>query len=128
MDPIAITAATLVAKWAAEGMVKEAAKSAWEGLKKIYDAVRVKFTGDKESSEVLQRLEQKPASEARTHELAEVLDERLKADPAFAKELRHLVEEAGARPATSSFVTQVMDNARVGKITNIGTITGPVNF
>lgn len=128
MDPIAITAATLVAKWAAEGMVKEAAKSAWEGLKKIYDAVRVKFTGDKESSEVLHRLEEKPTSEGRTKELAEVLDERLKADPAFAKELRDLVKEAGTQPATSSFVTQVMDNARVGKVINIETIYGGAKF
>jgi hypothetical protein len=128
MDPIAITAATLVAKWAAEGLVKEAAKSTWEGFKKVYEAVRAKFTGDAESTEVLQRLEQKPTSEARTQELAEVLDQRFKAEPAFAQELSRLVNEAGQQPTTASFVTQVMDNASVGKITNIETIHGDVHF
>jgi hypothetical protein len=128
MDPIAITAATLVAKWAAEGLVKEATKSAWAGLQKVYVAVRAKFTGDEDSSEVLQRLEQKPSSEARIRELAELLDERVKAEPAFAQELTHLVEEAGKQPESASFLTEVMDNAKVGKIVNIATIHGDVHF
>ncbi len=128
MEPIAMTVATLVARWAAEGLVKEAAKSTWEGLKKVYEAVRAKFTDDAESTEVLQRLEQRPTSEARTQELAEVLDQWVKNEPAFAQELHRLVDEAGQQPATGSFVTQVMDNAKVGKITNIETIHGNVRF
>jgi len=127
MEPIAIAAATLVAKWAAEAIVGEAAKSAWAGLTKIYNAVKDKFAGDQESTEVLDRLEQKPNSQGRVTELAEVLDKRMKADPNFAKELASLVKEAGQDPGSGSFVTQVMDNARVGKIVNIGS-AGNVSF
>jgi hypothetical protein len=127
MEPIAIAAATLVAKWAAEAIVGEAAKSAWAGLTKIYNAVKNKFAGDQESTEVLDRLEQKPDSQGRVTELAEVLDKRMKADPNFAKELASLVKEAGQDPGSGSFVTQVMDNARVGKIVNIGS-AGNVSF
>jgi hypothetical protein len=39
-------------------------------------------------------------------------------------ELTRLVEEAKADPQTASFVTTVHDNASVGRITNIGQITG----
>jgi hypothetical protein len=128
MDPISIAAATLVAKWAAESLVKEAGKSAWEGLKKIYEAVSVKVKGNRDNKEVLQRLEKKPTSEARRAELAEVIDGLVKTDSDFAQQLRRLVDEAGSATTTGSFVTQVMGNAKVGKITNIGTIHGDVHF
>lgn len=128
MDPVAMAAATLVAKWAAEGMVKEAAKSAWEGMRNIYDAIRGKLSGDPESTSVLQRLEQKPNSEGRRQELAEVLDERIKGDPDFARRLRDLIDKTGTDPALATFVTEVMDNAKVGKITNIGSVHGDVHF
>jgi len=127
MEPIAIAAATLVAKWAAEAIVGEAAKSAWASLTKIYNAVKDKFAGDQESTEVLDRLEQKPDSQGRVTELAEVLDKRVKADPNFAKELASLVKEAGQDPGTASFVTEVFGNAKVGKLTNIGS-AGVVNI
>jgi hypothetical protein len=76
----------------------------------------------------LERLEAKPDSQARTAELAEVLQPRLEADPPLAAELTRLVEQAKAEPQTASFVTTVQDNARVGKLTNIGQITGDVHL
>ena len=128
MEPVSIAAATLVAKWVVEKVADKGAELAWSGLKKLYDAIQSSLASDVHSVEVLERLEQKPTSDARTQELAEVLDERIKADPSFAQELRRLVQEAGSEPATSSFVTQVMDNAKVGKITNIDTVRGSVSF
>jgi hypothetical protein len=128
MEPISIGAATLVAKWVLEGVGKAAAEKSLGGLKKIYDFVRAKLSTDKTSSEVLDRLEQKPGSQARALELAELLDERVKSDPSFAAELRQAVAEAEKSPASSSFVTQVMDNAKVGKITNIGVVQGDVHI
>jgi hypothetical protein len=76
----------------------------------------------------LDRLEAKPESQARTTELAEVLQPRLEADPQLVAELTRLVEQAKAQPQTSSFVTTVQDNARVGKLTNISQITGNVHL
>lgn len=120
MEPIAIVAATLVAKWAAESFIKEASKSAWAGLQRVYELVKSKVTSDDEATEVLQRLEVKPSSEARASELAEVLSTFVKSDPSFADELRKVVNTAEQDPATASFITEVRDNAKVGKITNIG--------
>lgn len=127
MEQIAIVAATLVAKWAAESVVKEAAKSAWSGLQHVYQVVKSKVISDANAAEVLERLENKPTSEARAAELAEVLNDLLKSDPSFADELRKVVSRAEQDSATASFVTQVRDNARVGKITNIGS-AGVVNI
>jgi hypothetical protein len=120
MDPITMTAATLVAKWCAEGFAKEAGKSAWAGLQNVYNLVRSKLAAKPEDAEVLQRLEQKPTSQARASELVEILDEVIKLDPAFAEELRKRVNAAAEDRFTASFVTEVRDNAKVGKIMNIG--------
>ena len=126
MEQIAIIAATLVAKWAAESVVKEAGKSAWGGLQRVYEAVKAKLTPGTEGAAVLERLEETP-SEQRTAELAEVLDKFAKSDKSFAQELRRVVDEAERDAATASFITEVRDNAKVGKITNIGS-AGIVNF
>jgi flavin-dependent dehydrogenase len=128
MDPIAIASATLAAKCVIEGFAKEAGKSAWGALTKIYDAIRARLAGSEDSIEVLQRMETKPTSQGRITELAEVLDEYIKADSSFGEVLQRLVKEAGSHEETSSFVTQVMGDARVGKITNIGTVHGQVRF
>ncbi|HVG17756.1 MAG TPA: hypothetical protein VNI02_01795 [Blastocatellia bacterium] len=127
MESIAITAATLVAKWLGESVVKEAGKSAWTGLQRVYEAVKAKLVSDHEGGEALERLTAKPSSQARASELAEVLDALVKSDPEFAAELRRVIDAAEQDPATASFVTEVKGNARVGKITNIGS-AGDVRF
>ena len=128
LDPISIAAATVVAKWFAEGAIKEAGGAALGGLKRVFDAVHARLSGHAEGTTAIARLQEKPSSEARAMELAETLDEEVKGDPSFKTELQAAVEEAGRSPITESFVTQVMDNARVGKITNIGVVHGNVTF
>jgi len=130
MDPatLALTAAGLVAKKALEAASGEAGTTAWQALGRIAHTIRGWFAGDQEASEALDRLEAKPESQARTAELAEVLQPRLEADPRLVAELTRLVEQARADPQTASFVTTVQDNARVGRITNIGQITGDVHL
>ena len=130
MDPatLALTAAGLVAKKALEATGGKAGEGAWATLGRIAEAIRSRFRGDAEVTETLDRLEAKPDSQARTAEVAEVLQPRLEADPQLVAELTRLVEEAKAEPQTASFVTTVQDNARVGKLTNIGQITGDVHL
>lgn len=130
MDPatLALTAAGLVAKKALEAASGEVGKTAWQALGRIAQAIRGWFAGDREATETLDRLEAKPQSQARTAELAEVLTPRLEAEPRLVAELTRLVEEAKADPQTASFVTTVQDDARVGRITNIGQITGNVHL
>lgn len=128
MDPLAVTAATLVAKWATEGLVKEAAKSTWAALQKVYDAVRSRFATEEQAIVVLHALETDPKSEDRIAQLAELIDARLKIDHVFGNELRDLIDEASRDHIAASFVTQVMDNAQVGKVANITTVHGNVTF
>jgi hypothetical protein len=130
MDPatLALTAAGLLAKKALEAAGGKAGEGAWATLSRIAETIRSKFRDDPEATETLDRLEAKPESQARTAELAEVLQPQLAADPDFAKALAQLVEQAKAEPQTASFVTTVQDNARVGKLTNIGQVTGNIHL
>jgi hypothetical protein len=130
MDPatLALTVAGLIAKKALEAAAGEAGTTGWHALGRIAQRIRNWFAGDDEATEALDRLEAKPTSQARTAEVAEVLQPRLEADPALVAEVTRLVEEAKADPQTASFVTTVQDNASVGQITNIGQITGNVQL
>jgi hypothetical protein len=130
MDPatLALTAAGLIAKKALEAASGEAGKTGWQALGRVALTIRGWFASDHEATETLDRLEAKPESQARAAELAEVLTPRLEADPRLVAELTRLVEEAKTDPQTASFVTTVQDNARVGKLTNIGQITGDVHL
>jgi hypothetical protein len=130
MDPatLALTAAGLLAKKALEAAGDQAGEGAWATLGRIREAIRSRFRGDAEATQALERLEAKPASQARTAELVEVLQPRLEADPPLVAELTRLVEEAKAEPQTAAFVTTVQGNARVGKLTNIGQVSGNVHL
>jgi hypothetical protein len=130
MDPaaLALTAAGLIAKKALEAAGGEAGKTGWQALGRIAQTIRGWLAGDQEATETLDRLDAKPTSQARSAELAEVLQPRLEADPRLVAELTRLVEEAKADPQTASFVTTVQDNARVGRVTNVGQITGDVHL
>jgi hypothetical protein len=125
---LALTAAGLVAKKALEAASGKAGEGAWAALGRIREAIWSKFRGDPEATETLKRLEAKPDSPARTAELAEVLQPRLEADPQLVAEFTRLVEAAKAEPQAAAFVTTVQDNARVGKLTNIGQVTGDVHL
>jgi len=130
MDPatLALTAAGLVAKKTLEAASGEAGKTTWQALGRIAQTIRGWFAGDQEATETLDRLEAKPQSQARTAELAEVLQPRLEAEPRLVAELTRLVDQAKADPQTAAFVTTIQGNASVGKLTNIGQITGNVQL
>jgi hypothetical protein len=130
MDPatIALTVAGLLAKKALEAAGGKAGEGAWAVLARIADAIRSRFGSEPEVTETLDRLEARPTSRGRTEELAEVLTPRLETDPGFAAELARLVEQAKTEPQTAAFVTTVQDNAQVGKLTNIGQVTGDVHL
>jgi hypothetical protein len=130
MDPaaLALTAAGLVAKKALEAAADQADTIGWQALGRIAQTIRGWFAGDHEATETLDRLEAKPESPARATELAEVLQPRLEADPGLVAELTRLVDQAKADPQTAAFVTTVQDNARVGRLTNIGQVTGDIHL
>jgi hypothetical protein len=123
-----LTVAGLLAKKALEAASGKAGEDAWAALGRIADAVRRRFRADPEILEALERLEARPISQGRVQELAKVLQERLVAEPNFAPELARLVEQAKVEPQTSAFVTTVQDNAQVGRLANIGQVTGDVHL
>ena len=132
MEPvsIAVAVATLLAKRAAEGVGTALGDAVRSGIAQIYEAVRAKFAGDVELDSSIERLEAKPESPARAAELAENLEARLARDPDFAADLEKLINGIpdDDKDGGASFIATVKDNARVGKITNIGEVRGDVHF
>jgi len=77
---------------AGKSIANKAGDATLEGVKALHDAIRRRFRGDDFASKTLDRAEEQPESEARKQSLAEVLDEMVKADPAFARELEELLK------------------------------------
>lgn len=96
MDPVTLAAgaATLLATKAAEDFAGDAGSAAWRALRRLAGAIRERFAGDDEVQGALDSLEKKPDSDARERVVAEVLEDRVRNDPAFAAELDELVRDA----------------------------------
>jgi hypothetical protein len=60
--------------------------------------------------------------------VAESLRQSITTDEDFRRELEGLVAELKTDPVAGRFVTTVSGDARVGKIANIGNVTGDVSF
>jgi hypothetical protein len=120
LNPVALTAATMIGTKLAEGVATEVATELTQnlrgGLARLYRAVKARLRGGAEGRVVLERLEGKPDSSARILELAEVLTREVE-DPEFAQELEALVEDA--KP---EFVTLIQGNARIGTVVNANTL------
>ncbi|MDA0165404.1 hypothetical protein OM076_34360 [Solirubrobacter ginsenosidimutans] len=129
MDPatIALAAASLIATKIAERIGEGTGDGLAGVATRLLKRVKDRFAGDAEVDEALTRLEQKPGSEARAQEVAEVLEPRLEANPQFAKELQELLDEAEKREGNTQIVTNILGNARVNKVTNIG-VAGDVTI
>jgi hypothetical protein len=128
MDELALTAATIAAKWAAESFVKEGAKSAFAALKPVYDWVKAKLTGDPPAAAALNDLTGQQDKPEAVTEIARAISAQLASDGAAKEELGRLVAKARQDGVAGAFVVQVMEGAKVGKIVSIGTIVGDVNF
>ena len=127
MDPISITAAALVAT-ALQAFATQAGQGAWSGLSRLVNLIRAKLAGDEAGNKALDQVQASPADEARTRELAAAIDRHASADASFRESLAGLLREAQADPIIGQFVTTVSGNAEVGKIVNIGDVTGNVSF
>ncbi|CAA9250387.1 MAG: hypothetical protein AVDCRST_MAG77-2046 [uncultured Chloroflexi bacterium] len=142
MDPVQLATAAVavlapflssLAQKAGSVVVDRLAEDAGAGAEKavdaLYEAVRQKFAsdGDKDAEHSLEGLAAKPDSKARQAAVAEVLEEKAKADPAFAEHLAELVRSVEQDPQASQFLTQVSGNASVRNIANIGR-AGDVTF
>lgn len=128
MDELALTAATIAAKWAAESFVKEGTKSAFAALKPVYDWVKAKLTRDAPAAAALDDLAVQQGKPEAVTEVARAISAQLASDGAAKEELGRLIIKAREDGAAGGFVVQVMEGAKVGKIVSIGTVIGDVSF
>jgi len=125
MDPVAfgVMVATLLAKAALEKAGQQAGGAGWEALEQVGQRVRGWFRrrGDTAGEQALALVEKAPDSQSAVQSLATAVTAVARDDPAEAQELEGLVgraeAEGGKRVAT--FVNQVRDQARVGRIIQV---------
>ncbi len=126
IDPLSLSVAALLAR-VLGGAAEEVGRGASDALGRLVVAVRGRFAGDEQAELALAAVERSPADEARAEALAVAIAEHMSAAPAFREEVEELVAEAERDPRINQFVTEVRDNAQVGKIVNIGQ-AGDVSF
>ena len=128
MEPLSVTVATLIATYAAQALGGELGQAAASGLKKLVGLVRRKLSGNDSAQAALAAATESAQDPASADALAESLDAAVRSDGEFRCQLEELVNTLRSDPEIGRFVTTVSGNAQVGKITNIGTVTGNVTF
>lgn len=99
-------------KKAGEKIGEKAGEAAWNATKKLYDAVRAKFSAKPEAQKVIRALEQSPEDKDVQAAVRFHLKEMLTTDEGLRKELALLLEEASEAGAHIAFNTTVLGNAQ----------------
>jgi len=124
MDPISSLASVVVAALApylakaGEEFSKEAGKAASRKIGDLYAALARHFQKKPTAAGALADLKATPNDEDAQAALRLQLKKQMKADPAFADELRQILDQVGQDGQGASFLTQVY-GGKVGKIINI---------
>jgi hypothetical protein len=121
---LGLAAAGLVAKAALEAAAGEAGESGWDALRSVGNRVRSWFgrRDDGEAVRALDVVEAAPDSASAVAKLADHIAIAARADPDEAAGLERLVDNIAtvAAPEVVNFVNQVRDQARVGRIIQVG--------
>jgi hypothetical protein len=95
----------------AEHMGDALARSGPTMVEQLYQRVRARVTGEPYAEQALQRLEQQPDNDRRQRAFEDALADLLQAEPAFAEDIRRLVEDASH--ITQTNYTQITDAGTV---------------
>ena len=128
MEPVSVTVATLIATYAAQAFGGGLGQAAASGLKDLVGLVRRKLAGNNPAEAALAAAVESAQGQESADVLAGSVDAAVKSDSDFRSQLEELVNALRSDPDIGRFVTTVSGDARVGKITNIGTVTGNVTF
>ncbi|GAA3790449.1 hypothetical protein GCM10022226_06820 [Sphaerisporangium flaviroseum] len=128
VDPVLLTAATLFVSKLADGLAGEAGKDAWNGMKRLFDLIRGKLSGDESAQKVISSVGSGADAREAAASLSAILDRHAESDPEFRRELAALVSTGMNDPVAGRMVTQIYGNAQVGKAVTIGNVTGDVSF
>src|SRR5437868_4893585 len=87
-DPVTVTAVAMLAPYfakAGEAVAQKAGEGAWKIAESLYQKIHAKFVKDQDNDaeETLQFLAQQPQSQRRQNALADILTEKVQADPTF---------------------------------------------
>jgi len=121
MDPATMAVVGMALAKSTEGFAGEAGKGLWTALGRVVNAVRSRMRGEP----ALTIWEQRPDDLEARSALARAVRERLNGDPEFRHELTTVLGELEQH---QEFAVQVQGNAAVGKIVNVGTVQGDLNF
>jgi tetratricopeptide (TPR) repeat protein len=120
IEPVAITAATLLATKALEALGGKFGEHTWGGMGRLIALVRRKVTGHQPAETALSEVERHPDDQDRIRALAELLAALAAQDAAFHRELAALVSDARRDPSIGSLATLVYGQAQVGQVLNVG--------
>jgi hypothetical protein len=122
IEPVAITAATLLATKALEGLGGRVGESAWAGMGRLLALVQRKVTGHGHAEIALDQVEKHPEDADRIQALGQVLAGFGARDAVFQRELATLVADARRNPTIGPLATQVYGQAQVGQVLTIGQV------
>jgi len=122
IQPVAITAATLLAGRALDALGGRATESTWAGMDHLAAVVRRKVREDRDGEAALAAVEHHPDDPGRVQALAAVLTSLAVNEPAFQAELAELVAHAKRDPSIGAFTTRVEGLATIGSIVNLAQV------
>ena len=131
MDPLTLAISTILGKYAIDKgatLLKEAGQAAANAAGKLFDKVMQHLKADPAEAKNAERFEQNP--EGYKAPMADAIDEKLKADPNLAAELKSLVEEfERARPAGGiSIMGNTTGDIMIGSNVKLNDNSGVINI
>ncbi|MEU8361475.1 hypothetical protein AB0C27_36215 [Nonomuraea sp. NPDC048882] len=124
---LASAAAALVA----QGFLSEAGASTWVSVERMVASLRARFTGESSAQAALERVQAQPEDETSVDQLAIHVARAMKSDTHFADAVKEFVESEGQDPRGSQVISRVYNdyrNAQIGKVVNVETVHGDMNF
>ncbi len=124
VEPISLTVGAVVASLVLKGAGKAGEKMAETGLAaigRLVERVRGRFQdhGDADGERALARIENPPAGPSQLADLAAAVDRHAGEDPAFADELRRLVNDAKSAGVDVRNAAQVAWGSQISQIQGV---------
>lgn len=127
VEAIALAAAALVA----EGALGEAGRAAWEGMGRMMSLLRSRLSGSPQAELALSAVESDPRDEVAQQMLGDRILAAMSSDGEFRARLEAIVNEAQRSESTAAVVARSVSDyrgARIGKVVNVDTVNGNLNF
>ncbi|WP_420076905.1 hypothetical protein ACOAKG_27130 [Streptomyces sp. JL3001] len=127
IEAVAMATAALIA----QGFLSEAGRATWDGMGRMMEVVRSKFSRNQEAQAALVAVERGPGDSDAQRLLAAQIMAESSEDLSFRTRLETLVNEAQENPSMAPIVARIVNDyrgANIGKLVNIDTVNGDLNF